>query len=366
MRKYRSIDAVSQSELKTLLYDPTQFFEERKVNYTRPRHFELGTAVDEALAYNLSEAAKNAVKIERRPEHKLGQMVEYLIGNDLEPNDENILEARQAVNYDRRLTDNTVLSKFEAVMWYYNTLLELKEHQYLLTEDDWNACINIYYSLTTNRYTKEYVRPSDLNVIRLNHVYIVFEYMGVRCKAELDQINVDIQNRIITPIDYKTIGGGTREFKSSCKKRRYDIQAACYTLAMEKLKDGQEIETNFYELADLSIEGFKVMPFKFIVETTNPEKIGCSPLVFDVSKEMLLGGLFGTYVNRSYVSTGMSPDMFGGIPNNLVYSQPLIPGFHNLVVEYLYQRSLPEEERGYTMIEDLELKDRGSISLSIW
>ena len=71
------------------------------------------------------------------------------------------------------------------------------------------------------------------------------------------------------------MGDQTIYFPKSLRQRRYDIQAAFYT---EALKSKKEYET------------YKILPFKFIVEsTTNPG----NPLVFTCNQELLEIGKSG-------------------------------------------------------------------------
>ena len=86
--------------------------------------------------------------------------------------------------------------------------------------------------MKNNDLTSKYVLPQK-GIIRLYQVIIYFTYLGVKCKAALDAIDIDIINNTVTPIDYKTTGFRTAYFPSRIKQLKYHIQAACYSYAIE-------------------------------------------------------------------------------------------------------------------------------------
>lgn len=359
--KYRERPELSQSYLKLLLHDPTSFFEEKENSSRIKSHFQVGKSVDFSLAHGLQELTSKIAIIEERPDGMLTRVAEYLIDNDLPATEENILFAREEVNYDRRLKDVTVIARFDDTMrWYYDILSEIKPDEILLTREDYETVCAIYMSLTTHKYTKHFFEPRE-DIIRLNHVEVYYNYLGVACKAEIDQLDVNLRNNTVKPIDYKTLGFPTRFFPRQCRERRYDIQGASYTYGLSQAVKGVA-ETNL----TLDLEGFTVLPFEFIVETTVKKKIGKSPLVYRMSPNMFRSGMFGTYVDKKYTPSIYSADIMDGLPQAIAYTTPLIPGFDALIREYKYQISLPVEDRGYTRYEDLELSETGAISLDAW
>ena len=116
----------------------------------------------------------------------------------------------------------------------------------------------------------------------VSQLEIMWEYKGVALKSKLDFIVIDFQNKTIQPIDVKTIGDSTSSFVYSFWKRRYDFQAACYTKALEYWV---QLEENLKQF-----KGFKILPFKFVVESS---KYQGSPLIFHLSEETFNIGLQG-------------------------------------------------------------------------
>jgi hypothetical protein len=143
---------------------------------------------------------------------------------------------------------------------------------------------DIVASLKTNPRTSSYFNreffenlPEEVTVYYQFPIY--FEYEGIKCKALLDILIVekDKEGKIlkITPIDVKTMHGNTYYFLSSLKTRRYDIQAAWYTLGL---------------LDYFAVPEELISPFRFVVESsTNPGK----PLVYELDSTLLELGLNG-------------------------------------------------------------------------
>jgi hypothetical protein len=170
---------------------------------------------------------------------------------------------------------------------------------------------------------------------------IYFEYRGVQCKALLDMVIVhrDDEGKIlsITGIDLKTMNGNTYYFPSSIKARRYDIQAAWYTLALQHhfaVPEGSDV----------------IKPFQFVVESTTYQG---KPLNFIVSESLLNMGRFG----RRAISLHET-DMFNGDGMASAIIQYEIKGFEQLLDMYIYH-----SENGFT--EEREIQEAGLAPLVV-
>ena len=142
-------------------------------------------------------------------------------------------------------------------------------------------------------------------------------YRGVDCKALMDLVIVvkEAEGSIIKvkPIDLKTMAGSTLLFNSSLKTRRYDIQGAWYTLAVNSWLRGQDTLSNIV-----------IDPFLFIVESSTHQG---TPLVFEMHPDLLILGKSGREAEINYVS---KPEA--------VLKQRII-GYDNLLDDYLFYES---------------------------
>jgi len=317
----------------------------------------MGTAVDIALAYGLDTLMDRVSTLEARPQGKMYEVVQFLVDNDLPDTEENILFARESTNSYSNYKDTTFIPKFrETVQWYYDILTDTTKDNILLTEEELDRVVRIYQSVTTNKHIKD-LFDRDKYII-YNHVDIYFTYKGVGCKAELDQLNISLRNKTITPIDYKTLSKPTRLFPKSVRDRRYDIQAAQYTMGCEALIKG-EAECPKIQI---DLDGFIIQPFIFVVESTLDEEIGVAPMPYRCTPEMLRGGLYGIIPgNRHFIA--------GPITGSKVFQvYPVIPGFDTLIEELIYQQSIHNKDRTtfYTKQEEEELEWSGAIALNPW
>jgi hypothetical protein len=114
--------------------------------------------------------------------------------------------------------------------------------------------------------------------------------MGEDCKALLDGILIDHENRTIEPYDLKTIGKSVYDFPISYLQFGYYRQCAFYELAL--LSDKSPIK----HLLD---EGYTLKDFIFIVVES---KVSSShpAIIFETCKKDRDVGLLGGYVGNKY------------------------------------------------------------------
>jgi len=125
------------------------------------------------------------------------------------------------------------------------------------------------YTLKTNEFTSMYFNKRK-DVDLLNQVPIVFNCWGREMKAMLDIIEVDHENKTISPTDLKSTSKSAKYFSTSVISFRYDIQAEIYNKAI-------------IQFALNEYPGYKVLPFKFIViSSTDLEK----PYVYQIIPEL--------------------------------------------------------------------------------
>lgn len=371
--EYYGSSALGQSKLKKLLGDLGSF---QKEEDSSAEHFIIGSAVD-CILTNSREAYQN----------------EYYVSEVEKLPSEAVVGILQAVHQDL-LQDyaehlEVILGQEnpEPVTPFIDFVGELKNHStYILDacekaewQNRWGADAKLkniiepgteYFMDLCKAFGKKVISKSQANIIEAivaslqNHprtssffnrvlfenlphitIYyqfpIYFEYRGVQCKALLDIVIVerDIEGKIlsITGIDLKTMNGNTYYFPSSIKARRYDIQAAWYTLALHHhfaVPEGSDV----------------IKPFQFVVESTTYQG---KPLVYTIVKSLLGIGRFG----RRAISLHET-DMFNGDEMTSAIIQQEIKGFEQLLDLYIYH-----SENGFS--EEKEIQEAGLTPLVV-
>jgi hypothetical protein len=208
-----------------------------------------------------------------------------------------ILNALDYHKYQGRWKPETrIAAVVESASEYFEEL-KMAHGKQILSPNDSVLIHSIVMSLQSNGRTAEYLRDSE-HIDVYFQVPIYFNIKGVPCKALLDILRVDRQNKTLEPIDLKTMGGFTAEFPWAVRSRRYDFQAAFYSAGLNALVH-QQAEC---EPLEVDVAGYQVKAFKFIVETTHTSLNKLSgefqtytgkPLCFRVSQDMLYLGKAG-------------------------------------------------------------------------
>jgi hypothetical protein len=143
------------------------------------------------------------------------------------------------------------------------------------------------------------------------------------------------------------MGDSTGMFKTSAKRYRYDIQAAWYNLALRffRLK-----ETVPYGLGERSLTDYRILPFKFIVESTKYP--GC-PLVYSCTLQDMIGGRFGFDKEQTIAYTEGE--------RTVVANNYRIEGFEKGVELYKWHMEHDEWEYDRKVIEN-----NGHLPLELW
>lgn len=135
---------------------------------------------------------------------------------------------------------------------------------------------SVAQQLLSDPFTASYLKNEDTPL--LTKVQIEFEFDQVKCKAELDAIEINHQDKTIRGVDLKCTYDN-EEFPYAYIKNRYYLQQAFYTQAL------------FSWRLDNGLEDYDLLPFKFIVADTSANKR--RPLVYELSIEDMEAGLGG-------------------------------------------------------------------------
>lgn len=280
--EYRNHNAISQSQLKALL-SGIGIYKHVRSNGV---HFLLGDAVDILLTQGKQVFDdKYYVSTIKLPSESIVRVVNLVFNDYPYSNDGDylnaIVEACNTVEYGMKWKRDTRVNKIIKEGGSYWEELKKSYGKTIIDSVQNNTIKAIVESLTTHEFTKDI-----FNCKSEDQLAIYFNYKGVECKALLDRVNIDDEFKTLQPIDLKTTGDYTGNFRFNARKFRYDIQAAWYTLALEHWK--------IWHYPD-----YTILPFQFVVESTkNP---GYVPLVYTCTSLDLQGGKEGImYGDRHY------------------------------------------------------------------
>ena len=356
---YRKAPGISQSELKTLQYNPSKFFNKEQDN-KRKEHFVLGSLTDHLLTKD-TPLEEEFVFVEDKviPTQKMLEMSEIFISQGMEITRENISLVREHVGYNLSWGMDAVEKWFNNDARIYIEIAFNNPEKTIATLTQKRIAESIVNSFQENEFTKSYFVEKE-NTERYFQVEIYYpvnvenpvtnKTEEVLCKAMLDMVEINTLNKTVLPIDIKTTGRSTREFGKSMKDYRYDIQATSYTYALEKL-----IAKNATGTLEMDLTGYTVLPFLFLVETTEEKNIG-TPLPYRMSDSDMLCGYHGSNSYPRNIPAIYSNGIMLQIPSN--------PGWFTLLKQYLWHRDT--QILNYTPKEWYQLTQHGAISSSIW
>ena len=371
--EYYGSSALGQSKLKLLLGDLGSFHKEFD---SSAEHFMIGSAVD-CILTNSVEAFQEEYyisSVDKLPSEAVIEILN-LVYNDLlqdyaehlevvqgqdeplpvTPFDEfvgelsqwsaYILDACEKTGWQPRWGSDAKLKNILEPGSTYFLDMCLGFGKTIISQDQFYTIKNIVLSLKTNPRTAGFfdrvIFEAMPDITMYYQFPIYFEYRGVQCKALLDMVLVERDDKgkilSITGIDLKTMNGNTYYFPSSIKARRYDIQAAWYTLALQHhfaVPEGSDV----------------IKPFQFVVESTSFQG---KPLNYIVADSLLGIGRFG----RRAISLH-DTDVFNGDEMASAIIQYQIKGFEQLLDMYIYH-----SENGFT--EEREIQEAGLAPLVV-
>jgi hypothetical protein len=374
--EYFESSALGQSKLKLLLGDLGSFHKEFD---SSAEHFMIGSAVD-CILTNSIEAFQEEYyisSVEKLPSEAIVEIL-GLVHNDLlqdyaehleviQGQDESvpvtpfhefvgelkdwsayILDACEKTGWQPRWGADAKLKNIVEPGSAYFLDLCLAFGKTVISQTQAETIKSIVRSLENNPRTARFfdrVFFESMPDITMYYQFpIYFEYRGVQCKALLDMVIVERNDEgkilSITGIDLKTMNGNTYYFPSSIKARRYDIQAAWYTLALQHhfaVPEGSDV----------------IKPFQFVVESTTYQG---KPLNFIVSESLLNMGRFGRRAIPLHETDTFNLFIGDGIGNAIIQHE--IKGFEQLLDMYIYH-----SENGFT--EEREIQKAGLAPLVV-
>jgi len=192
-------------------------------------------------------------------------------------------------------------------LYYWKELIESDGKQ-ILTPEENEVIFAVYRSITNHPVTREFFEVSEGVELKFQEP-IYFMFRGHECKMLPDWYIINHNVKTIQPFDLKTTRNAAANFLWDVKNYRYDFQAAWYTIGFKEtyMKDG-----------------YTILPFKFMVETTERDAQG-QPCVFTCSPDMMSFATHGRpkmyehFRPEAYVDVSAAVDK-----EHLVYSVPVV------------------------------------------
>ena len=279
------------------------------------KHFRIGSAIDclitEPHKFNDLFHVSNL----NNPSGLMGKFIYYLPQGiekikEVEDMTESDLEvykvAWEKAEYKTPL--KTVVKNFWANAEYYTFYFTSKNtvNKTVLSQDEYkdveaaveNINANVYIRKYFSRITPEGIVREFQKTILWNHIYSkeldIFDTpvtKEIGCKAILDLLEWDHEQKTVRGIDLKSTGHSTYDFKDSFYEYGYFRQAAFYYLAISAL------------LKQLNKEDYTILPFQFIV--TPKSNKGYPALIYEVSQDSLAKGFTG-FIHNDKKYTGVT------------------------------------------------------------
>ena len=325
IQQYREHPGMNQSTLKNVQNGLSYFL--KKQDEEGPiASFERGSAVDTILTGNEGDFKDlyYISALEKKPSDKEMEIVELIFNKLSSVYEDSITQ----FGLDSPMIKGTVQQSIEETGWQPNWKIETRIEKItgnplcqeyfddlkksigktILSQAQMEQINATVESLRTNEYTKDFFDRKSImendRVIVLYQVPIYFSIDGIECKALPDIVTlfldkVEIENedgtkevqttlKGIQLIDLKTTSKDTLEFFDAVMSYRYEIQAAWYIEAVQRVNEKFWNDLGLVLSKDTPTE---ILPFAFIVESiTEPGK----PLIYHMNESLIAQGKEGT------------------------------------------------------------------------
>lgn len=161
----------------------------------------------------------------------------------IEVDDDTMLKAITAVNYQSRWKYDTQLAHLTPYSRYYDMLRSGKT---IVSREEWDDAVKMVKSVKTDPFLKEHfkINPNDNKEYIYQAQFKITYDPQIAERIELkimpDMLEVDHNEKTIRPWDIKTSGMPAYDFADHWVKMRYDIQAALYTDVLQMIINKDE------------------------------------------------------------------------------------------------------------------------------
>lgn len=291
-KEYRAHPAVNFSSLVWLDKNPRLYYR-NKFNPTSDvdkAYFAVGGGLDVIITGGMEEFKKTYYILKnKRSTGKLGTFIEkyvFLMSTGIEENiafDQAYTESGYAISKER------VLKEIDKDPYCKEKLEYLKKGYRILDCDEGKLVMNMAETLMKWERSRKWFEKKPGVEIKMQFP-IIFPAGERECKALLDLLYIDHNNKRISPIDLKTTGEVIEEFRSKFVANRYYLQAAMYTDAVHHWVLLEKMLGRDY--SDYIIENFRFL--------TVEKEIDSVPLVYQCNDDDLKCGKYGGTIYDRY------------------------------------------------------------------
>jgi len=275
IQKYRDTTAVSYSVLSALSGHPRSLTE---TDSEEKSHYTFGLLVD-CLMFTPEDYNEMFYETSvTKPGDKMGDWLEAYLNLEIPADyqlheaEELVLQARGISGYDKRLSDEVALKKFNETCLPYLDEVARSGGRLLITPEVLQEAIAMESKLLSNEFTARYFRSDDKDVEIKFQVPFYYVFEDLEFKSLADIVIYDHKNHTLEVADLKTTGKPLLYFEKDYTDYKYYIQASLYHL-----------------VAQLAHPEYTVMDyFDFIVANTTEE-----PMIWRANQEHLSLGLYG-------------------------------------------------------------------------
>jgi len=255
------------------------------------KFFRIGSALD-CLLTSPERWEEDFIVVDAiRPYGFMGKFIDNLPSNlTMDSPVEMYQEAYDKAGY--KMNIYKVIEKFwstQDILDYYLATRQT-ENKTVISKDEYESVTKALELINANEFVYKYFKKTSNWHEIIKQVPIYFRYLDEDCKALLDGILIDHENKTIQPYDLKTIGKSVYDFPISYLQFGYYRQCAFYEIAL--LSENSPVK----QFLD---DGYQLLDFVFIVVET---KISSShpAIVFRTSKQDRLCGVYGGKAGRKY------------------------------------------------------------------
>lgn len=283
MKSYYERDALNYSTLSKLdSNNPGAVFREEREEFKPSPAMTKGSLVDCLLFTPEEYDNQFLIKEEVTISPSIKEIIDKLADTDLIYNDTNLLSIARENNFGgKNWSDETILNRVKTDdSERYFKQKKLDTDKLIISQEIYNQAVNVTKVLKNHEFTSYIFCPiKGVEVVFQAPIYWSEIVRGstIACKALLDIIILDHNNKLIIPIDLKVKSDSKYAFPSSFLRYKYYLQAAWYTKALKN--------TNHY-----LNKGYTVVNFSFLVTSFDyPDP----PLIYKCSDQLMRVGEYG-------------------------------------------------------------------------
>lgn len=291
--EYFDLDMLSYSRLKDYSYSPMYYYKkyiDHVIKDDTSRSLDFGSILDSLLLspqdfkkeyhifeYPLTDAVKLICESFREDKIK---------GDLISVNNYTIRNKIKDLNLFTNITkDETLMRKIETlslvpIVATYTSVMK----RFIIDKTLYDQVFHLANKILTDAFIGEFFNDSylqDQSTDVFNQFIYKFNYQGLNFKMMADKVLIDHKNKVILPMDLKSMQGNTSQFIRNYFKYRYDLQGFIYTKGIEKYRD--EVYPDY-----------RIDDFTFIVVSTTDNF--SPPTLFPMVENAMAKAEFGTKV----------------------------------------------------------------------